>query len=302
MYDRKVVRRRRIVFGALVALSIALITAYFGESVSGGLHGIQRGAQEVLGPIEDGASRAAKPVSDLVGWTGDVLDAKGKNEDLEKEVERLRKELAKAQTAAREAEQLKELVELRDSEGFPADAPTVTARVIARSPTVWYGTIQIDKGKSDGIRTDMPVITSGGLVGKISAVTANTARVRLITDDESYVSAQVMPQGANGIVRPAVGDPEDLLLDYIEKDRKVTEGTTVITSGFKSSRLESLFPRGIPIGKVTRVDDSELEQYQRVHLEPFVDFRRVDFVQVLLGKGSAEPGGEATQAAEVPEG
>ena len=285
--------------GALVALSIALITAYFGESAGGGLHAVQDGAGEVLSPIEEGASRAVKPVADLVGWTGDVLDAKGDNKDLKKEVERLRADLARAQTAQREVEQLKAIVKLRDADGFPADAPFVTARVTARSPTVWYSSIQINKGSNDGVRRDQPVITAGGLLGKISAVTSNTARVRLITDDESYVSAQVMPQGANGIVRPAVGDPNDLLLDYIQKDRKVTEGTTVITSGFKSSRLESLFPRGIPIGRVTRVDESELEQYQRVHLKPFVDFRRVDFVQVLTGKGS---GTGATQRAEVPSG
>lgn len=286
-------------FGALVALSLALITAYFGESASGGLHAIQDGAGEALSPIEEGASRAVKPVSDLVGWTGDVLDAKGDNKDLKKEVERLRTELARAQTAQREAEELKQIVKLRDADGFPADARTVTARVIAGSPTVWYSSIQIDKGSSDGLRVDQAVIAAGGLFGKVSAVTAHTARVRLITDDESSVSAQVMPQGARGVVSPAVGDPNDLLLDYIEKDRKVTEGTTVITSGFKSSRLESNFPRGIPIGKVTRADESELEQFQRVHIKPFVDFRRVDFVQVLTTKGT-ESG--ATQRAQVPGG
>jgi rod shape-determining protein MreC len=301
LYDRKVIRRRRIVLGALVACSLALITAYFGESAGGGLHAIQNGANEVLGPIESGASRAVKPVADLVGWTGDVLSAKGDNKSLKKEVERLRSDLARAQAAQREVEQLRGIVKLRESDGFPKDAPTVAARVTVRSATAWYSTIQIDKGSSDGIATDQPVITAGGLLGKVSAVTSNTARVRLITDDQSYVSAQVMPEGANGIVRPTVGDPNDLLLDYIQKDRKVTEGTTVMTSGFKSSRLESIYPRGIPIGTVTRVDPSELEQYTRVHVKPFVDFRRVDFVQVLTGKGTSGGSGNAVKA-QVPGG
>ena len=74
----------------LVGLSIALLTAYFGESASGGLHAIQRGFMEALAPLQEGASRALKPARDLGGWVGDVFDAKSENEDLESEVERLR--------------------------------------------------------------------------------------------------------------------------------------------------------------------------------------------------------------------
>ncbi len=113
----------------------------------------------------------------------------------------------------------------------------------------------------------------------------------LITDGSSAVSAQVMPRGAAGIVKPQVGRPDDLLLDFIEKGKRVTEGTTVVTSGFTSSRdgVESLFPRGIPIGRVTEVDLDEVDLYQRVHIRPFADLRRIDYVQVLTRRGSAAP-------------
>ena len=67
-------------------------------------------------------------------------------------------------------------------------------------------------------------------------MTGGTPQVTLITDASSAVSAQVMPDGANGIVKPEVGEPDDLLLDFVEKGRRVTEGTTVVTSGFTSSR------------------------------------------------------------------
>jgi len=87
-------------------------------------------------------------------------------------------------------------------------------------------------------------------------------------------------------VKPEVGEPDDLLLDFVDKGRRVTEGTTVVTSGFTSSRVESLFPRGIPIGRVTKSDLDEIELYQRVHMKPFADLRRVDFVQVLTAKGT----------------
>jgi rod shape-determining protein MreC len=288
VFDKKVVRRRRAALAVFVGLSIVLLTAYFGESAGGALHALQRGTQEALAPIESGASKALKPVRDLFGWFGDTLDAKGENEDLRDEVERLRQDLAEAQTARRDAEQLRGLVGLQDQEGFPQGTEPVTARVIARSPTVWYSSIKIDKGSSDGIERNQPAIASGGLVGKVTRVTGGTAEVTLITDASSAVSAQVMPDGANGIVKPEVGKPEDLLLDFVEKDRRVTEDTTVVTSGFTSSRVESLFPRGIPIGRVTEVDLDEVELYQRVHIRPFADLRRIDFVQVLTRKPESQ--------------
>ena len=130
------------------------------------------------------------------------------------------------------------------------------------------------------------MIAAGGLAGKVTRVTGGTAEVTLITDSQSAVSAQVMPDGATGIVKPEVGDPNDLLLDFVQKGKRVTEGTTVVTSGFASDSVRSIFPRGIPIGRVTKVDLDEVELYQRVHIKPFADLRRIDFVQVLTRRGA----------------
>ena len=289
MFDSKVVRRRRAALAIFVALSIVMLTAYFGESSGGFFHTLQKGAQEAFAPIETGASRALKPARDLAGWFGDTLDAKGENEDLKKEVEGLRKRLGENETARRDNEQLRGLVRLGRSDGFPQGTAPVAARVIARSPTVWYSSVKIDKGSGDGVRKDQPVIASGGLAGRVTQVTGGTAEVSLITDASSAVSAQVMPRGAAGVVKPQVGEPDDLLLDFIERGRRVTEGTTVVTSGFTSSRegVDSLFPRGIPIGRVTVVDLDEVDLFQRVHIKPFADLRRVDIVQVLTRRGRA---------------
>ncbi len=296
MFDKKVVRRRRAALAVFVALSIAVLTAYFGESGGGLFHALQRGAQEAFAPVETGASRALKPVRDLFSWVGDTFDAKGDNKELKSEVERLRAELARSQTAERDAAQLSQLVGLHREDVFPTGTEPVTARVIARAPTVWYSSVKIDKGSSDGLKVDQPVIAARGLVGKVTQVTGGTAEVRLITDASSAVTAQVMPAGASGVVRPQVGNPDDLLLDLVEGDRRVTEDTTVVTSGFTSSKVESLFPRGIPIGKVTKVDLDEFEQYQRVHIEPFANLRRFDIVQVLTRRPAN------AQAAALPEG
>src|SRR5918998_1699810 len=219
MHDRKAIRRRRAVLGVFVALSIAILTAYFGESGGGVFHTLQRGAQEAFAPIETGASRALKPVRDFFGWAGDTIDAKDQNEALKKEVEQLRADLAEAQTAVRDSGQLKQIAQLHEQDYFPQATRPVTARVIARSPTAWHSSVKIDKGTSDGVRVDQPVIAAGGLVGKVTSATGGTSEVRLITDGQSGVSAQVFPFGGSRVVPPEVGDPDDLLLDDVESRR-----------------------------------------------------------------------------------
>jgi rod shape-determining protein MreC len=284
---KKSVRRRRAVLALLVSLSIALLTVYFGESASGGLHAIQRGFLEAMAPLQEGASRALKPASDLVEWTGDVFDAKSENKDLKDENERLRAELAQLQTAERDARQLRGLVGFNQSTRFPAGHDPVGARVIGRSPTVWYSTLTIDKGSDQGIKRDQPVVSGAGLVGRVSDVAPDAARVTLITDHTSGVSAQIVPDGPNGLVKATVGNPNDLILDFVQKGRAVHRGATVVTSGWRSSRLESLFPRGIPIGRVSKVEPDERELYQRVHLKPFADVRELDLVEVLTRNAGA---------------
>jgi rod shape-determining protein MreC len=290
VFSRSHVQRRRAVLVVLLAVSLVLLTAYFSEPVNGGLHAIQRGAGEALSPLEEGAARAFKPFSDLAGWVGDVADAKTENKQLKTEVETLHAQLAQLATDKREAEQLRQLTGL--SASLAAGTKTVTARVIAHSPTVWYSTVQIDKGRNDGVRTNQPVMTAGGLAGKVIATTGGTASVALITDSSSGVSAEVMPKGVAGVVKPEIGG-KDLILDYIPKGSRISKGEVVITSGFQDRALQSLYPRGIPIGKVGSVNQDQLETFQRVRVHPYADLRSMDFVQVVISRGSGPVAGLA---------
>jgi rod shape-determining protein MreC len=279
--DKNLVRRRRAVFAVLVLASVGLLTAAFGDS--GPLSPIQRAAQGILSPIESGATTALKPVRDAFNWVGDTFDAQGDNDDLRAEVDDLREQLATAETSLRDAGQLDALAELHEKSGFPQGTEPVTARVIAQSPTAWFSTIQINVGTDDGVEVDQPVVAGGGLAGKVTEANGGTATVTLITDADSAVSAEIVPDGAGGVLKPQVGNPEDLLLDFLERDDEIDEGATVVTSGSTSTRFESLFPRGVPIGEVSEVDADERELYQRVHVKPYSDLRAMDVVQVLTG-------------------
>jgi rod shape-determining protein MreC len=155
--------------------------------------------------------------------------------------------------------------------------------VIARSPTVWFSDVTIDAGSDDGVEVDDPVVNGDGLVGTVAAVTGGSAQVMLIADHSSAVSARVVPVGVQGVVRPNVGDPGDLILDFIDSTKHVHRGQKVVTAGWRGQGIESRFPPNLPIGEVTRAPIEEQEASQQVHLRPYADLRDLDFVRVLTG-------------------
>jgi len=277
VYD-KTVRRRRAVLGLLVVASLILLTAYFGEGTGGGLHSVQRGFLTVVSPVQDGASRALKPVRDLFGWVGDTLGARGERDRLRKEVRLLQAQSVANVAAARQEVQLAALLKLDKTLSLGGYQP-VTGSVIGQSPNLWYATVSIDRGSSDGVHNDDPVVNGDGLVGKVTTVTPHASRVTLITDSTSGVSAKDNSTGAAGILQPAVGNPNELRLQFVAPGDKIQAGDVIVTSGTISSRLDSLFPRDIPIGRVSKVDAGDL--FRGVHVSPGVNLRGLDTVQVL---------------------
>jgi rod shape-determining protein MreC len=288
VYD-KTVRRRRAVLGLLVACSLILLTAYFGESSGGALHGVQRGTSAVLTPVQEGASRALKPVRDLFGWFGDTIAAKGEVKDLRAERDRLRAEALHNESLVRDNRRLSDLLQLDGALDLQSMGPK-TGRVIFQSPTVWYATIRVDKGSDDGVKVGQPVINEEALIGRVTDVIGGSAQVTLITDSTMKVPARAGPRGVFGIVEPAsAGNPTDLVMKFAPPGTKLNPGDRVLTRGTEpEDRRQSLYPVGLPIGAITRIDNEGTDT-QEIHLRPFADMRSLDFVQILTkprGPGS----------------
>lgn len=280
MYD-KTVRRRRAVLGLLVVCSLILLTAYFGESGGGALHGVQRGTSEILSPVQEGASRALKPVRDLFGWFGDTIAAKGQVSELRAERDRLRTEALRNESLLRDNKRLSDLLELDGALDLKSRAPR-TGRVIFQSPTVWYATIRVDKGSDDGVRVGQPVINEEALIGRVTEVFGSSAQVTLITDTTMKVPARAGRRGIFGIVEPAsAGNTSDLVMRFAPPGARLSPGDRVLTRGTEpEDSNESLYPPGLPIGDITRIDNEGTDT-QEIHLRPFADMRSLDFVQIL---------------------
>lgn len=260
----------------LLLLCVAMLTLYFRESDSGFVHGTQSVVLRVVAPLQSGTARVTKPFRDAWNWTGDLFSAKSENAKLQTELEQLRAGLAKELTTQDENVQLRALVALRNDKIFPGSTQLVTARVVARSATAWYSTVKIDAGSSSGVAVYDAVVSGAGLVGRVTKVGADASQVTLITDQQSSVDAMVQPGGAQGIISGSVTG--DVTLQYVDKNARVKVGQFVVTSGLQGS----VFVSGIPIGQIESVGSQEVELYQSISVIPFVDFRKLDLVQVVV--------------------
>jgi rod shape-determining protein MreC len=144
----------------------------------------------------------------------------------------------------------------------------------------------IAAGRRNGIRVEDPVVTGEGLVGVVTGVTRDEAKVRLLTDEASSVSAvDVTEPGAVGLVKPGAGGSDTLILDRVGKEQKVSEGDAIITAGSPpDAKLPSIYPRGIRVGVVTSVGQKDTDLFKQIQVQPFVDFSSLRSVLVLVPK------------------
>jgi rod shape-determining protein MreC len=277
----KQVRRRRAVLALLVVVSLILLTAYFGESPQSPLHSVQRGIVQVFSPVQAGASKVLSPVRDVANWVSDTLRAKSNVDKLRRENNRLNMEVATLKTEEQQNRQLTAEVGLDQTVGIRNYHP-VGANVIVRDPSLWYQQVEVDAGSDEGVEQGDPVLADGGLVGNVKAVDASVAIVSLITDHDLAVAAQVTnTAGDQGILSPSVGSPNQLLLQDLPGRAQISPGQQVVTAGFKSGSLTSLYPPGLPIGTVISVNPNQLFNNNEVPVSPTADLRHFSSVQIL---------------------
>jgi rod shape-determining protein MreC len=268
--------------GCLVLASLVLVTLTFRSGDDGPLAGVHSTATSVLRPFAVGAERIAQPFRDAYGWADSLLTARSEAEQLRDEVRELRQEVIASRFALQENESLRRMLEFVDGPRFPQDFGYVAAEVIGRPSPAFQQAIVIAAGEENGVRVDDPVITADGLVGVVTRVFPREARVRLLSDPEAAASAVDVRTGAQGIVRHAAGTRETLVLDRVRKRDTVRRGDRIVTAGWRSGDLESIYPQGIGIGEVTSANSSDTDLFQNVQIDPYVDFGDLDAVLVLV--------------------
>jgi rod shape-determining protein MreC len=192
------------------------------------------------------------------------------NKKLRAEIAQLRIEQQRYHEVFLENKRLKNLLSLKEEE----PRYVTTAQIIAKSTDPWSSIVTIEKGSSDGIKKDMTAITSRGLVGKISNVSDSYSSLLLITDINFSAAARLQKSRSEGILSGT--GFRKCTLKYIPYEEQVEKGDTVITSG-----LDKLFPEGIPIGYISKVDKKGTGLFQEVDVVPFEDTAKTEEIVII---------------------
>jgi rod shape-determining protein MreC len=258
--------RIALVLAAVLLLGVLLMPSQ--------LQGVFQEVGSPIGWVLSWPLRAAASVQDGTAelWSGftELRGVRDENKELRKELEHLKGQNSQLREAASATERLTALLEFKKQ----ADLSMVAAQVIGRDTGNWYRTIILNKGESDGFQSDMGVITSEGVVGRIVKTTAATSVVLLVTDPNNAIAGLVQRTRDEGIVEgTTIGLAR---MKYIPLLSNARAGDRVVTSG-----LVGGFPRGLAIGTITRIDKDEGALFQFAELAPDVDVNRVEEVLVI---------------------
>jgi len=266
----------------LAVVSLTLITVSFRESAGGPLHGVQDTGAAAMKPFEVAANRVARPFRDAYNWFDGLTTARSENKQLKAEVEKLRQQYATAQTAQNENATLKRLLRYERGASFPKDFRAVNASVIARGAADVQQRVTVSAGSKQDVRVNDPVVTTDGLVGRVTRVAKGLARVTLLTDATSAVAASDLRTNAYGLVQHGPGGGADLVFSRVSKDKVVRPGDFVVTAGTQLASLPDIYPRGILIGRVTSVYQNNVDEFKHIQVTPFSDFSSLDSVAILV--------------------
>lgn len=269
--------RGRLVLLLFLALSIFVITLDFRQNPGGPLKRARDLAVAVVAPIQRGFTTVTRPVGDFFSSLGDLGDTRRQNELLRDRLERVEQRFEEAQTLENENERLRKEMKLEENW---VTMEKVHAEVFSSSPANYQWAVEIDAGRAEGIKPDMAVINPQGLVGKTIDVTEHTSTVLLLIDPHAGAGVRIKGIDDTGTVT-GNGESQNLTIDFIDTKKRIREGSEVKTSGYD----QGIFPAGILVGSVAEVAREDASVQREVEVAPSVNFKRLDFVLVLLETG-----------------
>lgn len=211
-------------------------------------------------------------VQDFIRAPQDIARLQQRNLQLEAQVSQLQAQIIDLQQQLSETRILSALVEF--ARANPENRYQAAA-VIGRDPSPFLRYIIINRGSDDDIRRGMPVVTQQGLIGRIDAVTANAARVQLITDSSAVVNAKIQPSGAQAVLKGQITG--DLILELIPQGVQLDVGNLVLTSG-----LGGVYPPNIVIGQISGIRSQPQDLFQTASVQSVVDFSQLEIVLVII--------------------
>ncbi|MDJ0784332.1 MAG: rod shape-determining protein MreC [Desulfosarcinaceae bacterium] len=266
MFSRKMV----VIVGALVLIAASVIIISINSRRSPLADPTGGVAVGLFAPFQEAFTTAAGFVSGIWRNYFALVGLAEEAQEMRRQLSQAKADLNQYEETRQANRRLRSLLNFRTRTASDA----IAAEVIGRDPSPWFKTIIINKGYTDGVFKASPVVVPEGIVGLVVATSAHFAKVLLIIDQNSAVDAKVQATRARGIVK---GDPTGRgSFNYVLRKHEISLGDSVITSG-----LDGVFPKGLPIGRVSEIVRLSAGIFQEIAITPYVDFETLEEVLVL---------------------
>ncbi len=261
-----------LILGLLLPLGFILILSTVGSKE---FNAPRKFVFEMIATAQYGVSKVTGYCRSL--WDGYVVlwNVRDENKKLRDELLKYKALSNEYREAAVTNVRLNKLLKL--SESLPS--PTLTAQIVGRDPSLWFRTVVINRGTSSGVEKGMPVVTDAGVTGQVMNTSPHYSKILLTNDPNSAIDVLVQKSRVQGIIKGA--GREGYRMHYVLKNSEVHKGDQIVTSG-----LGGVFPKGLQVGTVTKTVKDRRGMFQKVFVEPSVDFFKLEYLVIILKKDS----------------
>ena len=261
--------------GIVITIVILILIVIFSNTDSE-ISFLDNAASKLVMPVQNGLTYLKNKISGNSTFFTDINNLKQENEELSKRNSELEQSLRELESIKSENETLKEYLGLTEKYG---EYSTVPAYIINKDISNYSKTVVINVGSDDGIKENMTVIADQGLVGHVISVTSDTAKVRTIIDTSSSVSCLLSTTDESIVCKGTLEEDSALRAMYIPDDDGIIQGDSVETSG-----LGGIYPKGIHVGSIKRVVNTQNATDRYAIVETAVDFDKLDTVLVITNQ------------------
>jgi rod shape-determining protein MreC len=265
-----------LLIGCLLTALLILIISMAGRKEFTAPH---KFGLEVIGPFQAAIARVSGYLDGFWEKYIALLDVREENEQLRQELLQYKVANIEYREAVATNVRLQKMLEFKES----LPPPTLTAEIVGKDPSLWFRTLTINRGSSDGVQKGMPVVSAGGAVGQVLTSSPNYSKVLLAIDPNSAIDVITQNSRVQGIVKGLGRDAYPM--HYVLKSARVEKGDYVLTSG-----LGGVFPKGLMVGTVAEVKKSRRGMFQNIEIEPAVDFSQLEHLIIIMKKNALAEG------------
>jgi len=259
---------------ALLLINFVLM-AFDAKEITSGQLIVKSWTQTAADFVQSPVTTVTSSISNYFVSISNLRSAQSDNDKLKQHVQELEVELKQKEELASENDRLRSFLQLKEQSKYKV----LTARIIGRDPSVWFDSSIVNRGSLDGVKLNMPVVTDGGLVGRVTAVSPLTAQVDLITRDKSGLGAVIGQIGESSALGVVSGTSKKELLEmkYVPGNVDVQVGQSVFTTG-----QDGIFPPGLKVGEIVNLVTGSATTPHQIQIRPAAKLSSMQEVAILL--------------------